>query len=118
MRDLNAKQLLAKVMDWQDEETVIRYVPSLQLLADYKYEHYQRVGPGKRFIESLALWLNQFDKADRQVALDLVNERLIYFSDAELLHLVQTAYPDLIVQERLQLVAEEQDIPAHKVGTL
>ena len=32
-------------------------VPSLQLLADYKYDHYQRFGPGRRFIESLALWL-------------------------------------------------------------
>jgi hypothetical protein len=118
MRDRNAQQLLAKVMDWQDEDIVSRYVPSLQLLADYKYDHYQRFGPGKRFVESLALWLKQFKQADRQVALDLVVERLIYFSDLELSHLVQTAYPDLIVQERLQLVAEEQDIPAHRIGVI
>jgi hypothetical protein len=118
MRDQNAQQLLAKVMDWQDEETVSRYVPPLQLLADYKYDQYQRFGPGKRFIESLALWLNQFNPGDRSVALDLVTQRLIYFSDAEFLHLVQTAYPDLIVQERLQLVAAEQAIAAHKVGMI
>ena len=49
MRDQNAQQLLAKVMDWQDQAIVSRYVPSLQLLADYKYDHYQRFGPGKRF---------------------------------------------------------------------
>jgi hypothetical protein len=118
MRDQNAQQLLAKVMDWRDEETVTRYVPALQLLADYKYDHYQRFGPGKRFVESLALWLNQFKLEDRSVALDFVVERLIYFSDAELLHLVQTAYPDLIVQERLQLIATEQNIPAHRVGSI
>jgi hypothetical protein len=105
-------------MDWQDPEIVSRYVPSLQLLADYKYDHYQRFGPGNRFVESLALWLNQFDKADRPAALDLVSERLIYFSEAELSHLVETAYPDLIVQELLQLVAEEQDIPAHRIGAI
>jgi hypothetical protein len=118
MRDQNAQQLLAKVMEWQDEATVRKYVPSLQLLADYKYDNYQRFGPGKRFIESLALWLDQFSQADRQAALDLVVEKLVYFSDTELSHIVQTAYPDLIVQERLQLVADEQDVPAHCIGAI
>lgn len=118
MKDRNAQELLARVMDWQDAEMVTRYVPSLQLLADYKYDHYQRFGPGKRFVESLALWLNQFDKGDRAAALDLVSVRLVYFSEAELSHLVETAYPDLIVQERIQLVAEEQDIPAYLIGAI
>ena len=83
MRDQNAQTLLAKVMNWETEEDVISRVPSLQLLADYKYDHYQRFGPGRRFIESLALWLNQFDPKDRDTALDLVLGRLIYFSEAE-----------------------------------
>ena len=72
MKDQNAQQLLAKVMDWRDEAVVLKYVPTLQLLADHKYDHYQRFGPGKRFIESLALWLKQFDPADRPVAFKLV----------------------------------------------
>jgi hypothetical protein len=119
MRDDNAQQLLAKVMDWQDEETVRHLVPTLQLLADYKYDHYQRFGPGKRFIESLALWLNQFEPPiDRGIALQFVMEELVYFSEKELSHLVQTAHPDLIMQERIRLVAEEQDIPRHRVGKI
>lgn len=118
MRDENAQQLLAKVMGWQDEETVLDHVPELQLLADYKYDHYQRFAPGKRFIESLAIWLKQFDRADRQNALVFVMNRLIYFSESELSHLVQTAYPDLITQERVRLVAEELNIPRHRVGTI
>ena len=118
MRDQNAQQLLAKVMNWQDDGGVLRYVPSLQLLADFKYDQYQRFGPGKRFIESLALWLNQFDPADRSDALNFVFDRLIYFSDAELLHLVQMAYPDLIAQERIQLVAEDHDIPSHRIARI
>jgi len=118
MKDQNAQQLLARVMEWQDPEIVSRYVPSLQLMADYKYDHYQRFGPGKRFVESLALWLNQFQKDDRASALDLVSERLVYFSEPELSHLVETAYPDLIVQERMQLVADEQDIPAYRLGAI
>jgi hypothetical protein len=118
MRDENAQQLLARVMDWQAEETVLDHLPTLQLLADYKYDHYQRFAPGKRFIESLALWLNQFDQVDRANALAFVTDRLVYFSEKEFAHLVQTAHPDLITQERMRLVAEEQDIPQHQVGTL
>src|SRR5271157_373026 len=74
MRDQNAQTLLAKVMNWESGDDVSSRVPSLQLLADYKYDHYQRFGPGRRFIESLALWLNQFDVADRDTALNLVLE--------------------------------------------
>lgn len=118
MRDDNAQQLLAEVMGWQDGQTVMENVPDLLLLADYKYDHYQRFAPGKRFIESLALWLNQFDYQHRSTALEFVKKRLIYFSEKELSHLVQTAYPDLISQERLKLVAEEQNIPPYKVGAI
>jgi len=118
MKDENAQQLLAKVMDWQDQDAVLQHVPTLQLLADHKYDHYQRFGPGKRFIESLALWLRQFDPADRPAAFKLVTDRLVYFSDAEFSHIVQTAYLDLIVQERMRLVAEEQGIGTHRVGEI
>ena len=33
----------------------------LQLVADYKYDRYRQIGPGSRFIESLALWINRSD---------------------------------------------------------
>lgn len=118
MKDQNAQQLLAKVMGWQDADTVLKYVPRLQLLADYKYDHYQRFGPGKRFVESLALWLEQFEADDRMTALELVADRLVYVSDEEFSHLVLMAYPDLIVQERIRLVAEEQEIAPHRVGKI
>lgn len=118
MRDQNAQQLLATVMDWKDEDSVIRHVPTLQLLADYKYDQYQRFGPGKRFVESLALWLRQFEPADRATALGLVMDRLVYVSDAEFSHLVKTAYPDHIAQERMRLVADEQGIPTYRITEL
>ncbi len=118
MHDQNAAKLLAKVMDWTDIDEVPPFLPQLQLLADYKYDHYQQFAPGRRFIESLALWLAQFKIEDREAALKLVTQRLVFFSDAELTHLVTTAYPDLIVQERMRLVAEEYDIPAYLVKRL
>lgn len=118
MQDRNAQKLLARVMGWTDEETVDEHVPALQLLADYKYDDYQRFGPGQRFIESLALWLKQLEPEDRPAALELVEDKLIFFSDSEISHLVETAYPDLIVQERIRLVAEETGKCTYKVGEL
>lgn len=118
MHDRNAAKLLASVMDWQDVEVVSATLDPLQLLADYKYDRYQQFGPGRRFIESLALWINQFKPQDRQSALDFVLHRLVYFSDDEMSHLVRTAYPDLIVQERIRMVAEEHDIAPHRVGEI
>jgi hypothetical protein len=115
VKDENAQTLLAKVMGW-DSDATIKYVPQLQLLADFKYDHYQRFAPGKRFIESLALWLKQFDEADRQSALDFVLDEVVFFSEQEMTHLVQTAYVDHIVHERVRLISEEQDIPPHCIS--
>lgn len=118
MKDEFAQHLLAKVMGWKDQDVVLKNVPVIRLLADYKYDSYQRFGPGKRFVESLALWLNQFDMSDREIALSFVLDRLVYVSDSELSHLVQYAYPDVIVQERIRLVAEEKCFPAYRVGAI
>lgn len=115
MRDQNAANLLAKVLGWDDLDAVPQVLPTLQLMADFKYDHYQRFGPGRRFIESLALWLHQFHPQDRQTALRLVLDHLVFISDAELSHLVRTAYRDWIVQERMRLVSEEYEIPSFRV---
>lgn len=117
MKDQNAQRLLAKVMNWQYDD-LEKYVQPLLLLADYKYDQYQRFHPGKRFIESLALWLNQFAEADRETALSIVLDKLVFFSEREMSHLVQTAYPDLIAQERIKQIAEESDTPPHLVAKI
>jgi hypothetical protein len=115
VKDQTAAKLLVNVMGWSDITEVGAILDPLMLLSAYKYDSYQRFGPGRRFIESLALWLDQFDSPDRPAALKLVTNRLVFFSDDELAHLVSTAYPDMIVQERARLVAEEMDIAAHRV---
>jgi hypothetical protein len=117
MKDDNAQQLLAKVMNW-DDDAAIGLTQKLQLLADFKYDQYQRFAPGKRFIESLAIWLNQFQPDDRNCALDFILKELIFFSEQEMGHLVQTAYADHIVHERVRLIAEEQGIPAHCIAKI
>lgn len=118
MHEQNAAKLLAKVMGWKRLDTVPPFLSSIQLLADFKYDKYQRFRPGKKFVESLALWLNQFRPDDRETALRIVNDHLVFVSELEFSHLVSTAYPDWIVQERIRLVSEERDIPLHRVGEI
>lgn len=96
MRDVLAERLLAKVMKWSQED-VARERPILEALAAFKYDDYQQFSPGMRFVESLALWLEQFNTDDeRNEAYDFVRKRLIFISSSEMAHLVSIAYPDFI----------------------
>lgn len=115
MNDDNAQQLLAAVMGWKSTEEIQAYLPRLQRLALIKYDSYQRFGPGRRFIENLAKWLQQFEGDHKRIALDFVIRRLIFLSDPEISHLVQIAYPDIVVPERIKHVAEEFGMPGHWV---
>lgn len=118
MNDDIAELLLAKVMGWQEPgrgDLLDTNRRDLQLLSAYKYDSYQRFGPGQRFIESLALWLFRMRPEHRETALNFVRKRLIYVADAEFLHLVRTVYPDIVVPERMRLVAGERGLRPHLV---
>lgn len=96
MREALAERLLATVMNWTPED-VANERPLLQAMAELKYNEYQQFAPGIRFVESLALWLRQFKTdAERRIAYDFVKSRLVFFSAAEIAHLVTIAYPDHI----------------------
>lgn len=91
-----AENLLAKIMGWDDADKA-RERARLEVLAAYKYDQYQQFAPGRRFLESLALWLRQFSTAkERNIAYDLVRHRLIFISDDELNQLVELAFPTLV----------------------
>jgi hypothetical protein len=96
MKDALAERLLIRVMNW-GAERVAEERSLLQDLANYKYDEYQQFSPGIRFIESLALWLNQFKThQEREEAYQFIKEKLVFFSSAEIEHLIQIAYPDFI----------------------
>ncbi len=89
MRDILAERLLARVMKWNPQD-LARERPDLQALAALKYDAYQQFSPGMRFIESLALWLEQFTKdEERRTAYKFVRERLVFISEVEMKHLVK-----------------------------
>jgi len=96
MREALAERLLAQVMKWTRED-VANERPLLQVMAALKYDEYQQFAPGIRFVESLALWLQQFSsEEERKVGYTFVKSRLVFFSAAEISHLVTIAYPDHI----------------------
>lgn len=95
MKDVLAEKLLANVMGWSEID-VAGERPYLQAIATYKYDEYQQFFPGMRFVESLALWLNQFKPGERAHAYSFVRTRLLFFSQAEISHNVSIAFPDFI----------------------
>lgn len=112
MRDSLAKKLLAKVTDWDPSELTEERL-DLQLLSEYKYDEYQQFSPGMRFIESLSLWLNQFDATGNQknLAYSLIKKHLIFISTPELNHLIKMTYPDFIKPYLINYIAPKLNIP-------
>lgn len=115
MKDDLAQALLAKIMNWTEEEDAAER-PYLQVMAAYKYDEYQQFSPGMRFIESLALWLKQFETLEeRKKAYNFVKNRMIFISRAEMEHLVTCAYPDIIRYYLIEKIALESSIPNYVV---
>jgi hypothetical protein len=113
VRDTLAEALLAKVLGWEPGD-IARERPILQAMAVLKYDEYQQFSPGLRFIESLALWLNQFEACDRDTAYQFVKTSLVFCSAQEMDHFVETAYQDHIRHFLLSSAAIEQSLnPRH-----
>lgn len=96
MKEQLAERLLAIVMNWTTSE-VAQYRPELVAMANYKYDFYQQFSPGKRFIESLGTWLNQFKTPlQKNEAFEFIRKKLIFISNEELFHLISLVYKDNI----------------------
>ena len=92
-----AEKLLSKVMNWGLEESKenVRY---LEDFAELKYDQYQQFEAGSRFIENLALWLNQFEtQEEKNYAYNFICTKLVFISQEEMYQLIHTLYLDLIL---------------------
>ena len=113
-----AERLLARIMDW-DDATKAKERARLELFAAYKYDQYQQFAPGRRFLESLALWLRQFKKGqERKVAYEFVKDRLVFISDEEMNSLVDLAFPTIVRPVLLHDAAKAQGISAFRSKTI
>ena len=109
-----AERLLARIMEW-DDETKTAERARLERFAAYKYDQYQQFAPGRRFLESLALWLQQFGEGkEREIAYAFVKARLVFVSNEEVDSLVELAFPTIIRPVLLEDAAREMGISPHR----
>ena len=118
MKDVVAAQLLGSAMCWKDDD-IPSDLRAFQVLAGYKYDRYGRFEPGRKFIDSFALWLRQFSTAEeREAAFNFVKDKLIFISDYELGHLARIAFPLHIKPAIRARVGEELGIPPYRVAAI
>lgn len=116
-RDL-AEKLLSHYLNWEPAKKAEER-RLLEALAAYKYDEYQQFKPGRRFVESLALWLRQFKSlAERETAYDFVKDRLVFVSEAEMVHLVQQAFPTVIRPHLMKSAAEQNGMAPYRVKAI
>lgn len=92
-----AEQILTQVLGWEIKEAR-ENVRLLEEFAELKYDQYQQYEAGNRFMENLAIWLNQFQsEEEKRVAFDFVKNHLVFISEAEMRHLICSIYPDYMI---------------------
>ncbi len=118
MKSELAEELLNRLMGW-DRAAFQEKVRRLEALASYKFDEYGNFRPGVKFFESLAAWLDQFDRpGERATALDFVLDRLIFISAAEMSHLVELVYPDHIEPVLQRRVADELECSPYAISRI
>ncbi|MCK8481841.1 hypothetical protein [Psychroserpens algicola] len=118
MRTGLAEKLLIEIMNWSNEE-VKKERPLLQAMSSFKYDEYQQFSIGTLFIESLVKWLNQFDTIEeRNTAYNFIKENLIFFSNNQILHLVNTTFNTIIEPILIDKAANILDINRYSVGKI
>jgi len=112
-----ALNLIAEVMDWEEGETspATKEYAWLKMMSSIKYDGYADFRAGVRFIESLAVWLKQFDKDDREAAYQFFKTRLVYISPAELQCLIEIFVPEVVTPNLRRRVAAEMQIKPYEV---
>jgi len=115
VREELAEQLLGNILEW-DTETAKDEIANIRYLAAVKYDGYRNFEPGYRFMESLALWLRNFNSVEeRQVAYDFMKSRMLYISDTQMNHLVGLLYPQRVVPILLEQVRQKENMPRFQI---
>lgn len=114
MKEFLATRLLAELMKW-DSDKAQQEMTKLSAMAKFKFNEYQQFTPGTRFMESLARWLSQFEPRDRNTAYSFIMENLIFFSNDEVLHLVEISFHEQINPRLLTMTGNELGVPDYFV---
>src|ERR1022692_1008123 len=114
MKQGRAMRVLSDIMDWSNEHAQKEF-SWLRLMSDFKFDSYGDCVAGARFIESLADWLQQFEREERQAAYHFVRTSLLFFSAPEIQHLVELLYPEIVELCLLKSIAEDLQVPTYSI---
>lgn len=106
--------VLSQILDWNDERARKEF-DWLRLMARLKYDGYRDFQAGMRFIESLATWLQQFTKTEREIAYAFVRSALVYIGPSEMQRLVEQFYPRVVRDRLMRTIAAQRGIPTYRV---
>lgn len=105
MKDELVERVLALLLDWDPLE-VAKSGFQYQAMATLKYDEYDGYSAGQGFLENFTGWLAQMTSDDRQRAAEFVLRELVFVSRAELDHIVEIVYPDIIRPELVREASE------------
>lgn len=89
-----AESILKSTMSHWDTLKMAAETRDIQIISEIKYDDYQQFTHGMRYVESLALWMRQFNNPEeKDCAYDLVKKHLVYISEEEMRQLVSFSYP-------------------------
>lgn len=98
-----AESILRSTMQHWDTTRMSEETKNIQIISEIKYDDYQQYTHGMRYVESLALWLRQFDsEEDKETAYRAAKDLLIYISEEEMRQLVAYAFPIVMKHFLLQ----------------
>lgn len=106
--------ILSRILDWSDERARKEF-EWLRLMARLKYDGYRDFQAGMRFIESLATWLQQFTKAERETAYRFLRSALVYIGPSEMQRLVEQFYPREVRDRLMRMIAARRSIPLYRL---
>lgn len=109
-----ALRVLSAVMGWDGPRCDTEFA-WLSLMSRLKFDGYRGFLAGARFLESLADWLQQFDKSERDIAYRFLREDLLYLGPQELQHLIDLVYPGVVEPLLVRSVAERFGVAPYKV---
>lgn len=109
-----ALNLIASVMSWDNERATTEYA-WLRLMSSMKYDGYSDFRAGVRFLESLVSWLRHFDPADRETAYEMVRQRLVYISTAEMQRVIENFVPEIVTPYLRKAVASAMGVEPYEV---
>jgi len=113
-----AIELLGHTLSWETE-TATEEIGELEYMAAVKYDGYRNFDAGNRFLESLILWLRQFKQLDeRKCAYQFVKQRMLYFSETQMDHLVSLLFPQYIFPILCKQTCEFENISPYKINKI